>query len=144
MKSCKALQRCQVFLKCHVSARTWTSVSEQRHFSLEQKAAALYADSWSTLSALLGIRHWRRGMHVPLVWPALGLASQATALLPRSAVTLVAPFCHSSLILHSPLSIVFLLWAGIRSWYRFEQQKGNQTLFCGVQNNRCRTLKSQK
>lgn len=41
VKSCKALRRYQVLLKYHVSGQTWTSVSEQRLFPLEQKAVAL-------------------------------------------------------------------------------------------------------
>lgn len=48
LQDCKAIQRCQVFVRCHVWGRTWTSVSEQRHVPSEWKAAALWADSWST------------------------------------------------------------------------------------------------
>lgn len=126
------------------SARTWTSVSDHRHFPLKQKAVALWADSWSTLSALLGIRHWRRGMHMPLGPASFGPGQPGHSSAAEECSDHCDFFCYSSLILHPPLSIAFLLWAGIGSLYMFEQQKGNWTLFCGVQNNGCHTIKSQK
>lgn len=98
---------------------------QSRLFPLVQKAIALWAGApcqlfWESGTGWEGCMCLRSHSFAP--------GQPCAALLLRSAVTIVAPFSYSSLVLHAPLTVAFILWAGICFLYVFRLQKGSQTV----------------